>query len=187
MLAVAVARGAGEAQDDDIGTVAADDPDDIGEDFFASPLGEGFLGGLGVAEVDGAGEELLGSINAAGGEKFLGAEESHVVALLGADEVLAAFTAGEGEVGSAEVAAFGEVGEDCGVLVVRVSGDHEDIADGVQLAEVPFDLGGTGGLSIDRGTAGIEKEGKEKERPKSHIFFVNQMAGAPSFMLVDVS
>src|ERR1700732_889572 len=72
MLPMPVARRAREPQHDDVGSELADDPNRVRENLFATPLGQGLLSGLRKTEVDGAGEELLGAVDAAGGEEFLG-------------------------------------------------------------------------------------------------------------------
>jgi len=70
-----------------------------------APFLHGLGGGLGKAEVDGPGEELLGAIHAAGVQQLLRANQAQGGALLRTDDVLAALPAGGGQVGRAHVAA----------------------------------------------------------------------------------
>ncbi len=123
-MAVAIRRRAGENQNDDVGAVAADDPDDVAEDAVVPPLLHGFGGGFAETEIDGAGEELLGAIDLARRQQFLGANHAQRRALFGADQILPALAAGDGKVGGAHVAATREIGQHAGALVIRVRGDH---------------------------------------------------------------
>ena len=125
-----------EARDDHIGPEGADDADDITEDGRVIPDAEGFVDVFGVTEVEGAGEKLAATIEAAGGEEFLRAGEAELFAELGAALVLAAVAAGDGEVGGAVAAAAGEIGDELGVFVVGVGGDVEDGAEFAEGAEV---------------------------------------------------
>src|SRR5579864_2402933 len=94
MLPVAIARGAGKAEDDHVGTVFPDDPYHVREEAFAAPFFQGFRSRFGESEVDGAGEELLGAVEPTRGQQLLGANDSKLRALLGADQVLAPLAAG---------------------------------------------------------------------------------------------
>ena len=71
VLAVSVLRRAGKAENDHVGTEAANDPHDVGKDALAAPFGESLFRRFGVAEVDGAGEELLCAIDLAGGQQLM--------------------------------------------------------------------------------------------------------------------
>jgi hypothetical protein len=165
VVAVSVGGGAGEDRDDDVGPVAADDPDDVAEDAVVAPLLHGFGGRLAEAEIDGASEELLGAIDLARGEEFLGANDAEGGALFGADEVLAALAASEREIGGAHVASAGEVGEHAGAFVVGVGGDHEDAAELIEPVDGFEKIGSAGkrlllgGERSERGDA----EGKGQE------------------------
>ena len=74
MLAVAVARRAGESQHDHVGLEAADHPHHVAQDFVVAPFLEGLLRRFGEAEIDGAREELLRAVDAPGGEQLLRAD-----------------------------------------------------------------------------------------------------------------
>ena len=135
VLAMAIARRPAEAQDHDIRPVAANDPDDIPENSVMAPLFKGFRGRLGEAEIDRAGEELLGAIDAPGRQQLLGTDESELRALLGADEVLPALPARHREVGGSHVTAAREIGQHRGALIVRMGRDHEHRTEFVQPME----------------------------------------------------
>ena len=66
MLAVSIARCAGEAEHHDIGLIAADHPDHVGENGVVAPFLDGFFGGFREAEINGAREELFGSVDTPG-------------------------------------------------------------------------------------------------------------------------
>ncbi len=98
-----------------------------------APLIEGLVGGLREAEIDGPGEELLGAIDLAGREKFLGPDQTQQLTLLGADQVLSAVAAGQGQIGGPAVAALGDIGQKRRVFVVRVGADQHQAAQNVEL------------------------------------------------------
>src|SRR5579872_684177 len=141
MLAVAVARGAGESEDDDVGAEAADIPDYVSQDFFARPMGEGVLGSFGEAEVDGAGEELFTSVDFSGSEELLSTDDAECVALFRSDQVLAAFSSGEGKIGGAEVAASGEISQKGRIFIVGMGADHHHAAQGFEFFQALVKLG----------------------------------------------
>ena len=140
---------------------------DVAEDFFAIPFGEGFAGGFGEAEVDGAGEILFGAIDAARGEEFLGTDEAHPFALFAADEILAAFASREGQVGCAVLPAAGGEGEEGGVFVVGVGGDVEDFAEAAEFFDLEAEGGGAGEGGL--GLKGCQEQGKEEG---AHVLLV---------------
>ncbi len=156
---MAVARRAGEAEDDDIGLVAADDPDHIREDLVVAPFFEGFLRGFGEPEIDGAGEELLGSIDAAGGQEFLGADHAEEVALLRPNQVLAAFAACSGEISRLQFAAPRPIRQGGGVFIIWMSRDHQHAAEYVEAAEREFDFRRTREVALRECRDG-ERDGK---------------------------
>ena len=126
----------GEARDDDIGSELADDADDIGEYLVAIPKVQRFLGGLGIPEVDGAGEELPAVVEAPGGEQLLRAGDPELLVEVAAELVLAAVAARQREVGRAITPAQREVGDELRVLVVGVGADVEYGAHGAEAAQV---------------------------------------------------
>ena len=97
-----------------------------------SPFLEGFSGGLGEAEIDGAREKLLRSVDAPRRQQLLGADDAQRVALLGADQVLAALAPGERQVSGANLAAAREIGQQRRVFIIRMSGDHQHGAGDVE-------------------------------------------------------
>ena len=135
MLAVAVARRAAEAQDDHVGTEAADHPNHVAEDFVAAPLLETFLGRFGEAEIDGAREELLRAVDAPGRQQLLGADDAELVALFGADQILPAFAARQRKIAGAHLAPARQISEQRGVFVIGMRGDHQHAADDVEAIE----------------------------------------------------
>ena len=83
-------------------------------------------GVLREAEVDGAGEELPAAVQAASGEKLLGADHSQLFEDFRADHVLAAVAPCKGEIGCAVAAAARKVGDELGVFVVGVRRHVQD-------------------------------------------------------------
>ena len=73
---------------------------------------EGFLGRLGIAEIDRPGEILFGPVDAAGGQEFLGPQEAEFRPLFRTDQVLAALAAGDREIGRPVFPALRERGQE---------------------------------------------------------------------------
>ena len=63
MLAVPVARSAGESQDNHVRPESPDHPHHIAQNLIVTPFIERFLCGLGEAKINGAREELLGAVD----------------------------------------------------------------------------------------------------------------------------
>ena len=69
MLTMAIARSAGEAQNNHVGLETPDGPHHIAENFFTRPLrAQRFIGGFGKSKVDGAREKLLCAVDTPRGE-----------------------------------------------------------------------------------------------------------------------
>src|SRR5688572_32311058 len=124
MVTMTIAGRTREAEYNDIRLETANGPDNIAEHLLTVPLAERFFSGFGKAEVDSPGEKLLRSIEAARGQQLVCANHAEVGSLFGADQVLAALAARERKVSGAKMAAAREISEQCGVLVVRMRGDH---------------------------------------------------------------
>src|SRR5689334_11071579 len=116
MLAVPVACRPRKTQDDHVGPETPDGPDYVGKDAVVPPLRERFRGCFGVAEIDGAAEELLCTVNPASGQQFLRADQAEQIALLGSDQVLPALPASERKITGAHMAPAGQICENGGVL-----------------------------------------------------------------------
>jgi hypothetical protein len=153
-----------EAAHDNVRLEFPDHPDDIAEGLFPAPEFEGLLGGLGIPEIDGPGEELLGAVDPAGGQELLRPDEADLRALLRADQVLAALAAGDRKIGRPVSSSLRKIRQDRGVFVVRVGADVKDGSQDVQLLEGDFQLPGTGdGGLLRRGLNG-EKEYQADDR-----------------------
>ncbi len=131
-----------EAGEDDVRPEGPDGPPHLAQDPLVAPDPQRFLRRLGEAEVHGGGEELLGSVDAPGGQQLLGADGREASAQLGADQVLAAAAPGEGEVGRAEVAPLGQGGQHGGVLVVRMGREVQDAAHGLEAVQLLLQVRG---------------------------------------------
>ena len=143
----------------DIRPVAADHPDDVGEDAVVPPFLHGLRGGLGEAEIDGAGEKLLGAVDLARRQQFLRADHAQLRALLRADQVLPALAARERKVRRAHVAAAREIGQHARALVVGVRRDHQHRAQFVQLVKRLVYLNGAG-----KGNALLRMDGRRRQQ-----------------------
>src|SRR5437764_13470619 len=89
-----------ETRNNDVRFPTANCPDDVGENLVPVPDTQRFGGAFRESKVDSAGEELLGVIEPASGEKFLSADDAEAFAQLWPDQVLSAVAAGDRKVGS---------------------------------------------------------------------------------------
>ncbi len=149
MVAVAVAGGPAETENNHVGAVTTNHPNDVGKDRIMAPLGDGLVGGFREAEVDGAREELLRAIDAAGVQQLLRANQPQRRALLRAEHVLAAFPAGHRKIRRAHVASLGEIRQQLAALVVGMGGDGQHRAQFVQLQQRLLDFGRRRGLGFE--------------------------------------
>ncbi len=154
----------GEPGDDHVGPEFSDHPDDVRQDFFLPPELECFLGGLGIAEIDGPREILFGPVDPAGRQELLGPDDPDLGALFRADQVLAALAAGEGQVGRPELSALREIGQDGRVLIVRMGGHVEDAAKDVELVKGDVQVRGTD----DPGRLGLDMNAREQGHSHGH-------------------
>ena len=117
--------------------------------MLAAPLPDRLVGGLREAEVDGAREELLASVDAARGEQFLRAQHAQGRALFRSEQVLAALAPSQAEIRGPHVAALGEVGQQLASFVIGMRRDQKHGAELVQPVQGLIDLPGWGRLRID--------------------------------------
>ena len=163
-----------EAGEDDVRPEQADHPDDVAQDLLLAPEFEGLLGGLGIAEIDGPGEELLGPVDPAGGQELLRPEEADLGPFFRADQILAAFAPGHREIGGPEAAALREIGQDGGILVVRMGADEKGAAEDVELLEGQGQFPAVGNLALlGLGGRGDRKAARAALRKiDRHVFIV---------------
>jgi hypothetical protein len=138
-----------------------------------------FLGGLRVAEVDRAREELAAAVEAAGGEQFLGAQDAEFFVEVLAELVLAAVAAREREVGDAIAAAERQVGDQLGVLVVGMRGHVQDGARGAEAAQLLLDFSGGGHRRGRDGGGRVETEEGERQSKASFHNVGPPLVGVP--------
>ena len=117
MLAAAVA--AAEEAGDDVGADGADVADVVADDLVVPPLLDRFLDAEREAEVDRAGEVLLGAVEAVHREQLLGAQHAERLEQLGTDLVLPAVAARRGDEHGPHPLAVPEHRQQPVVLVVR--------------------------------------------------------------------
>ncbi len=103
---------------------------------------------------------MFTSVDAPGGEKLLGAEDSQRVALLAAEQILAPFAAGQGQVGGAHVQSAGKIGQKRRIFVIGMSSDHHDAAECIQALQglANLDRPGEIPLSLYRAKQGEEEK-----------------------------
>ena len=169
MMAMAVSRSARKTKNDDVWPESADVPDDVAQDLFSWPLSERFLGGFGESEIDRAGEKLLATIDAAGGEQLLGANEAHLRTLFTADQVLSAFAASERTVGRAHVPPAREISQHRRAFVIGMRCDVQYGSEFVQLVERLFNLGRAGKWPLRRERRDRHDTQKKRDRKVSHV------------------
>ncbi len=139
VLAVAGLRRGREDRDDDLGLEPANDAHGVFEDRFLRPLLQCLVERPGVPEVERAGEELTGAVDAARRQQLLRANETELLAELRTDQVLAALTAREREVGGLAAHAARHQREQRGVLVVGMGADDQHAAMRVEPRQQPME------------------------------------------------
>jgi len=126
VLAVTVARRAGEDGNDDLGSEAAHHVEHVAQQRVTRPEPQSLVQRLGVPEVIGAREELARAVDAPGREQLLRADDAELGAELGADEVLPAFATAERQVRHLRPHPTREQGDEIRILVIGVRPDHQD-------------------------------------------------------------
>jgi hypothetical protein len=121
--------------DDDVGADRADHPDVVAEDLLLAPFLERLVDAERIAEIDRAGEVLVGAVEAMRRQQLLAAQHGERLEQLRADLVLPAVAARRGDERGAEPHAMRVIRQQAVVLVVRMCRRHHQIADGVELAE----------------------------------------------------
>src|SRR5208282_471816 len=101
MLAVPVARSAGESQDNHVRPESPDHPHHIAQNLIVTPFVERFLRSLGESKIDGTREELLRAVYSPRRQQLLGADYSECVPLLRTDQILATLAASQRKISGA--------------------------------------------------------------------------------------
>ena len=112
-----------------------DHPHEVGQYLLSAPLLERLVPTEGVAEIDGAGEILLGPVEPMGGQQLLGAQRRQRIEELGPDLVLPAVAARSRDKCGPDAFALAQQGQHPVVLVVGMRGRHHERAGGVELAQ----------------------------------------------------
>jgi hypothetical protein len=89
MLPMTIARGSTEDRNDDLRPEFPDDPHHILQDLVPRPVLPGLINALGVPEVIGSREVLMGSVEPARGKQLFGPDQPERFTQLRADEILA--------------------------------------------------------------------------------------------------
>jgi hypothetical protein len=125
MVAMAVARRPAEHRHDDLRPEGAHHRHDVAQDRVLHPVRVRLLGRLGEAEIVRAREVLPAAVEPPRREQLLGADHPELRSELVADQVLPTVAARQGEIRRLDVLPARQPGEELGVLVVRVSADHQ--------------------------------------------------------------
>ena len=128
-------RAVGTHPGDDVGSKRANHADEIAQDHLAPPRLERLVAAEGVAEVDRAGEELLGPVQAMRGQQLLGPQHRQGVEQLGADLVLSAVAAGGGDQRRAHALAMTQQCQQPVDLVIGMRRGHHERAGVVDLPQ----------------------------------------------------
>jgi hypothetical protein len=134
MLAVPISRGTTEHRHNHLRSVLPNNPHDIGQQLVARPQGERLLGALGKAVVEGPRKELIATIQLTSGQKLTGPHNAQTLPKLRPDQILPTVASGQRKIRRFSTPPSCECREETGVLIVRVSRDHEDSLDTVQLS-----------------------------------------------------
>jgi hypothetical protein len=135
VVAVPVGRATDKDGGDDQRADHADDADDVAKDALMGPFLEAFRLGFGKAEIDDAGEILIGAVILVCREQFLGAVQTERLPSVGVHQVLACLASIEREQSSASTLAAGFVREHAPILIVGMSHDHDEAGAGVKLEQ----------------------------------------------------
>src|SRR5919106_6998459 len=129
LMVLPAARAVGPHHQNHVGTRLADQTNVVAHDLVLAPLLERLLDAEGVSKVDGAGEELLCTVEPMGCEKFLRAEHTQCLEQLGTDLVLTAVAASGCREHHSESLSMALHRQERVVLVVGMSGRMHDGAD----------------------------------------------------------
>ena len=164
LVVLAPALAVGAHRDDDVGPDGADEADEVAEDDLPPPRLERLLAAERIAEVDGAGEELLGPVEAVRGLQLLAPQHRQGVEELGADLVLAAVAAGGADQGGAHPLAVAQQRQQAVDLVVGVSHRRHERAGVVELPQHEPELGPAVGGLRRLGPRGRPRQGEENKQ-----------------------
>ena len=115
---------------------------------------------------------MAGTVDAAGREQLLRADDTELGPELGADQILATLPPGEREVRDLRAHPPREQGDQVGVLVVGVGADHQDALRGAELLQggrQRRDAAGAGGGVLSRNRAdGANQESEASPERAPH-------------------
>ena len=137
MVSMRAARNGRKAGDEHVWPKLTDDPNHVAQNLVPTPNPQGLPVILGKAEINGPRKELSAAINASGGEQFLRANHSDLMAEFRAEHILTAITARQRKVGGAVVSPPGEIGDQFSIFIVGMRRNVEHathFAEAVQLA-----------------------------------------------------
>ena len=159
----------------DIGPDRTDHPDEVAEDLLPPPLLEGFLDAERVAEVDRAGEVLLGTVESVSCQQLLCSQHRKRVEQLGAYLVLPTITTSGGDQRRANPLTLTQHRQQRVVLIVWVRRRHHEDADSVQPTEhqAELDLSALrdNGLCLEGPGRGGVNQGERQDRGEEGNMF----------------
>ena len=136
MVAVSIARGAGESRDQHVGAIRANHAHHVGQhQIMAAPLLKSLIGSFRKSEISGAREALLHAVILIGGQQFQRAQHAQAVGKSAPQFVLPAFPAIQRHQQDVNSQPAGLVSEHAAIFVVGVGGGLHHARGGPQLAE----------------------------------------------------
>ena len=125
MVAMPIARRAGEHRHNDLRTERAHDRHHVTHDGISLPVRERLLRRLGEPEIIRARKELAPPIKSPCRKQLLRANHAKLLAKLVANEILTAITPRQREIGRLHLMSARQPRDEIGVLVVRMRADHQ--------------------------------------------------------------
>src|ERR1035437_6483003 len=107
----------GKAVDDHVGMKFADDANDVGQYLLPVPNVQRLAIVFGKSEINRAGEKLAATVEAAGGEQFLGARHAKLFPQFRTENILSTVPARYRKVGGAIIPATRKIGDELCVFV----------------------------------------------------------------------
>src|ERR1035437_144744 len=157
-VSVRAARLGGKAIDDHVGMKFADDANDVGQYLLPVPNVERLAIVFGKSKINRAGEKLAATVEAAGGEQFLGARHAKLVPQFRAENILTTVPARHGKISRAIIPTTRKIGDELCVFVVGMRREVEHAAHFAKAAQVLQD--GRRGRQFG-GVAAASKTGEE--------------------------
>src|SRR6516162_1981682 len=137
MVAVRATRNGRKARDEHVWPKLAYDPHHVTQDLLLVPDSQGLPIILGKTEINRPRKELSAAINASGGEQFLCANHSNLVAEFRAEHILTAVAARKRKIGCAVISSPGQIGDQFSIFIVGMRRNVEHAAHFAEAMQLP--------------------------------------------------